>query len=211
VSRSFGLKEVNKNFTGPTIEAFTPQSPLIFWEPGLNPFPVRFDVNIQIYSNRYATAHQFGSFEIRAAFGLLLFLYISLMIQPNELRINNLVRYIEGAYDSSSGHGRIERILGKHVRLRGKGSEYKVSDISPILLTEEWLLRFGFTQINAGVWQPEVEVNSPQPRQSFVLELLEGGLHYSAYESQMYSVQIEWVHQLQNLYFALVGEELQIK
>lgn len=72
----------------------------------------------------------------------------------------------------------------------------------PIPLTEEWLLRFGFENnyiqyewTNWGMW-------------------VEKGLAYEYIVSHGFAntkselISIKYVHQLQNLYFALTGEEL---
>ncbi len=77
------------------------------------------------------------------------------------------------------------------------GSEWNAE---PIPLTEEWLLKFGFEKINHRIdgiiykkaWLRLTEVLMADWR---------GG----------YIGRIECVHQLQNLYFALTGEELTIK
>lgn len=75
-------------------------------------------------------------------------------------------------------------------------------DFHPIPLTEEWLLKFGFDSHKSSK------------------ELLFGSL--ICLERQMnelfivnpfdkHQYKIDYVHQLQNLYFALTGEELEIK
>ncbi len=66
---------------------------------------------------------------------------------------------------------------------------------TPIPLTEEWLVKFGF-----GV---EVFVNGTE------FSVVDGiaSLNYR----EMEVMKIKYVHQLQNLYFALSGEELTIK
>lgn len=77
----------------------------------------------------------------------------------------------------------------------------------PILLTEEWLLKFGF------------EVNRPYSDtysiDEFIIKVMgDIGFDYVQmdYEGSLDPViQVKHVHQLQNLYFALTGEELTIK
>jgi hypothetical protein len=74
----------------------------------------------------------------------------------------------------------------------------------PIPLTEEWLLKFGFEVddhlMNPDDW-PYVdyiknEVRISEPNYSF------------AFYGRDNELEIKYVHQLQNLYFALTGEEL---
>jgi len=73
--------------------------------------------------------------------------------------------------------------------------------IIPIQLTEEWLLKFGL--IN-GVF-PDIEYFSVEGLNSMPESY---GLYY---ENDWTAISIEYVHQLQNLYFALTNTELEIK
>lgn len=75
---------------------------------------------------------------------------------------------------------------GVHV---GYGKCYTYDEISPIPLTEEWLLRFGFKKGVKG-WFKTMERN------------LKFNLY--TYNRDCYKS----VHQLQNLYFALTGTHL---
>lgn len=71
----------------------------------------------------------------------------------------------------------------------------------PILLTEEWLFKFGFEK-----------VNHIQLGELFILQWLRIKPKYMFAQWRGASVgKIEYVHQLQNLYFALTGEELIFK
>jgi hypothetical protein len=68
-------------------------------------------------------------------------------------------------------------------------------DIKPIILTEEWLLKLGFDiNIPYGWFYRGFKLNK-----NFSYELIGD------------AIKIKYVHQLQNLYFALTGEELTIK
>jgi hypothetical protein len=72
----------------------------------------------------------------------------------------------------------------------------------PIPLTEEWLERFGFD---------EIEMSTPiayKTKNGFRIKEDERG-YWMQYKHGM--TIIKHVHSLQNLYFALTGEELQIK
>lgn len=94
----------------------------------------------------------------------------------------------------------------------------------PIPLTEEWLLKFGFTSEGEGneAWldlKNEIENNKIQLRTWVNFECFEefGGtafLMLENYEGVDYTTIIprkfQYVHQLQNLYFALTGEELSL-
>ena len=99
--------------------------------------------------------------------------------------------------------------IGNHVILKGR--EYQVDafdiykmaendendEVQPIPLTEEWLLKFGFDSDGDEFWEKGgVQV----------------GYHYGEENGFIHiRQQIEYVHQLQNLYFALTRKELEIK
>ena len=70
--------------------------------------------------------------------------------------------------------------------------------IVPIPLTKEWLLKFGFIWKNYGL------------RKELMCIREEGSLFtmYLSNESNPFPVGLKYVHQLQNLHFALTGEEL---
>jgi hypothetical protein len=83
-------------------------------------------------------------------------------------------------------------------------------DLSPILLTEEWLKKFGFFEKYKSVhsqWSLNgfaVQQTSDQDDDGNTIPQEE--VFY--YE---WNFEVKHVHQLQNLYFALTGEELIIK
>lgn len=76
-------------------------------------------------------------------------------------------------------------------------------ELSPIPLTPEWLERFGFTMINDdGLWQsPHDELFQIQD------EYLNGGFGH-IWDATFTEAAIEYIHQVQNLHFALTGTEL---
>jgi len=82
--------------------------------------------------------------------------------------------------------------------------KWEMKDFKPIPLTEEWLLKFGFKKFenyeiyNKGDFQ--CDKTQPEQEEEGYWFFIEG-----------YAVNIKYVHQLQNLYFVLCGEELIIK
>lgn len=85
--------------------------------------------------------------------------------------------------------------------------DFGFKSISPIPITEEWLLKMGFIEDSVQYEDQEdfyffkkdvfyIDGNSLQP--------YDAGFPIANYK-------IEHVHQLQNLYFALTGEELEFK
>lgn len=77
-------------------------------------------------------------------------------------------------------------------------------NIHGIPLTEELLLKFGFVNFMGGYWELEDRITILQSpgKLNFLLSI---GTEYTTGQP------FESVHQLQNLYFALTGEELTIK
>lgn len=74
---------------------------------------------------------------------------------------------------------------------------HRTNDIKPIPLTEEWLLKFGFKKDNNFTWV-KIEMELMQRDDGFWIWL----------GADLY---LKYVHQLQNLYHALTGNELEIK
>jgi len=118
-------------------------------------------------------------------------------MKASELRIGNFVTTIDDKIICTSVKG----FYGFPVNTGIINHNNSVNDfeyLKPIPLTEEWLLKFGFEQKNGiKCWVNEdVEI---------CFETLAN--YYRLYPR---TNKIKYVHQLQNLYFALTGEELTI-
>ena len=77
--------------------------------------------------------------------------------------------------------------------------------LNPILLTEEWLLKFGFIKLgyNYEFWDSSMwSVKQHKNKNSWWL---------LSCNEEVDCIRLNYVHQLQNLYFALTGEELKLK
>ena len=125
-------------------------------------------------------------------------------MKANELRIGNWVKW---NYEESSDGNAYPVEFG-----------YELDDIKnnpnivePIPLTEEWLVKFGFDK--------EEEYDEGKVI-DYRMTLMKNSLEFvSFWESEditgvnqyQTGVDVEYVHQLQNLYFALTGTELEIK
>ena len=85
--------------------------------------------------------------------------------------------------------------------------EEDVKDVSPIELTEEWLLKFGFTKHNMEGYEVHFKYNHPKLHSGIT------ALYNANFSIKLDDVArgVKYVHQLQNLYFALTGNELNIK
>jgi hypothetical protein len=95
------------------------------------------------------------------------------------------------------------------------------SDVEPIPITEEWLLKFGFEkQIDYQQREEEWGILSKSNQRMALGIYNHTGEKYLDYWCATFREDvgcgwsdlndIEYVHQLQNLYFALTGEELSI-
>ena len=79
------------------------------------------------------------------------------------------------------------------------------SGFEPIPLTEEWLVKFGVLE-GFGIGLYHININDI----NILMIDLKGGFADIGDEVTL-KYNIKYVHQLQNLYFALTGEELTIK
>lgn len=123
------------------------------------------------------------------------------MITLQELRIGNIIE--SGIVDGIHPNGVIE-VINKN---GAREFLHHLSLEKPIPLTEEWLLRFGFEKQEADTDFKYIYRNA----QCRVSENNDGFLSYWPEEMWGFSVDIQYVHQLQNLNFALTGEELKVK
>jgi len=80
---------------------------------------------------------------------------------------------------------------------------------SPIPLNDKWLLNFGFEvdDINWEYWKELDKFSLMYDARSCVVYINDG----YGYEGASIPNTIKYVHQLQNLYFALTNEELTLK
>lgn len=118
-------------------------------------------------------------------------------MKATELRIGNLIEYkIEDKLDERKEWWKVSKVDFQD--LTWLDSNPEDSDFRPIKITEEWLLKFGFVKKEIGYSKlTEME-------QCFLISF---GKHTSV-NGIKFNNEIKTVHQLQNLYFALTGEEL---
>jgi len=133
-------------------------------------------------------------------------------MDARELRIGNYIQYfgnvvqVEGIVNESNGFG-LQLNGGDFASINSNSLEHDP-------LTEEWLLRFGFVK--------EVEYKKKINFSRFHLFQISASNPYNDNENEfkvnfyqskqcVELCRIKYVHQLQNLYFALTGEELTLK
>jgi len=125
-------------------------------------------------------------------------------MKANELRIGNLV-YSELDYCDIA----ITGILQTDVY--SKSGFAPVEYYKPIPLDEEWILKFGFIKVSDNYII--IESYHYQNNECWIY-LLPDSFEFELNtmdERHNLGKQFKYVHQLQNLYFALTGEELTIK
>jgi hypothetical protein len=82
----------------------------------------------------------------------------------------------------------------------------------PIPLTEEWLLKFGFAFRKMGAGGAVfTRHNGHWYKDDIPYFAGSNGKHFDIFLQFGDGVEIQYVHQFQNLYFALTGEELEMK
>lgn len=111
-----------------------------------------------------------------------------MMIKANELRVGNLYLHGETIDD-----------------FKEKQIAQDLADWHPIPLTLDWLFKMGF------------EPYHMNPRLEYFYHNIQGYYPFQIYQSREghfffnENLWLKSVHQIQNLYFALTGQELQIK
>ena len=139
-------------------------------------------------------------------------------MDTNELRLGNLVYF--------KFIGKYVNILGLNAYETPKGIEYKISCkeginlyceplsvLSPIEITEEILLKFGFAKIRQANDNSSyiISLNSKRTLQINELDNAHAWLcddFTTIFKEYVFLSQPKYLHELQNLYFTLTGSEL---
>jgi hypothetical protein len=122
-------------------------------------------------------------------------------MKSTELRVGNIVKYAKGVYAFAGEETEIGNII------QGETDFYE-----PIPITEEWLLKFGFTKDNYGTFY--IKEFDKDKNWLWVKIQKDGiGVALNLFNEKpiTYLNTIYFVHTLQNLFFALACEELEIK
>lgn len=136
-------------------------------------------------------------------------------MKANELRmfnwVHNSINKVDFQIDCFLGHEWCTNIC----EFDSQEFDSKIEDLKPIPLTEEWLLKFGFIKVT-------YTVSLSDGGMPYHYELEGQGNHWRLYfdgrffafnerKLNLHLSHNRYVHQLQNLYFALTGEELKIR
>ena len=140
-------------------------------------------------------------------------------MEVEELRIGNLVTTVEGTKHFEK-ELEVEFLTNNNCydldapldSING----YELNKVIPILITEEWLVRFGFKRLDKGDVSAQFYIGENPLTHDWLFDLkwikdyekippypLKG---FPFYRNGLF--EVKHVHQLQNLYFALTGEEL---
>lgn len=139
-------------------------------------------------------------------YNLLCPLIYELIMKATELRIGN--------YVDCFGLSKVISVRPKKVKLEKErkkdgiiieNAPYFSLDLKPILLSEEWLLKFGFEIVFIeGFKHLKIEIGD-----NYLLLMERNDLpKYSFWIDNLNLGFVKHVHQLQNLFFALTGKEL---
>lgn len=126
------------------------------------------------------------------------------MIQAQELRINNLLKRADDSVFS---------VGANDIKIISEWNNPFAPLPEPIPLTEEWLVKFGFIADNYGVFYKTKDCSN---NSNSIIDLwakkclveqfdISIGQEFGDTHNLCF---IKYVHQLQNIYFALTGEEL---
>lgn len=128
-------------------------------------------------------------------------------MKASELRIGN---WVKNTWSSDQAMQVYPMMISQIATLEKEQNGENASNIQALPITQEWLEKFGF-------------IEDPEDHWSMILTLGKCTNQYlstsftrnnvTLYDRQKLStgIHVAYVHQLQNLYFALTGEELTIK
>jgi hypothetical protein len=140
------------------------------------------------------------------------------MIKVNELRIGNLISY------KNKKVGYVSNITTmfpdiNHIRISGQREfYYNLKYIKPIPLTVGWLLKFGFEKAEND-YRIQIQKDDGKGNTDYWIWVSTGinnetnkfNVLLVSQEGDWFNSKNKYVHQLQNLYFGLTGDELKIK
>ena len=133
-----------------------------------------------------------------------------MIMEPTELRIGNFIQYNSPdhsiCFDLVVGINYSDDFHVHMVELHGR-TPININGISPIPITPEWLERLGFE------WDIYYQGYCDG---NYIVNIRENGTISFAYgkrrhDEMQFLPYIKYVHQLQNLYHAITGNELKIK
>ena len=128
-------------------------------------------------------------------------------MEAKELRIGNWVN-LYGDYDSQvTGLTNTKKVWCVN-NPHDENCAWETTQIKPIPLTEEWLLKFGFDD---GINDYLAFCRFKKGNFVVVREQDIYSYPYEDYEGNEFDLELKHIHQLQNLYHSLTGNELTLQ
>lgn len=127
-------------------------------------------------------------------------------MKAKDLRVGNLVKQPDRI-------GKVQEIWSDAVRLEGFNNGYSYGYTEPIPLAEKWLLKLGFNRVYHKLTGEHSHLPSHFNLNGFRIdvEYYCGSEEVCYYEFNLYpNADLKYVHQLQNLFFAITGQELEL-
>lgn len=136
----------------------------------------------------------------------------------NELRIGNWVQYKDGDVSVIEAMPSKDVVCISGLTDSSINGIYELRFLQPIKLTEEWLIKFGFEKDENEFTLPKFKgfIKSyydicVRCSKDFCDLVLTENLGNNETYSIILPQKLKYIHQLQNLYFALTGLELELK
>ena len=131
-------------------------------------------------------------------------------MEARELRIGNLIKSGNGIYKVVAVSVQGVEIMIPYDKDVNSQSGHILNSastiINPIPLTEEWLVKLGFNY--GGIW---IELMGLMSYGRILQHKGMGAKSTAFYINEQFIANIQYLHELQNLYFALTGTELETK
>jgi len=129
-------------------------------------------------------------------------------MKANVLRIGNHIEYyMEDSQDERQKWWELDVVDAEtilHFQSYPDDTDYR-----PIPLTEEWLIKFGFEKDDTGVDMFDQDYHEWYQKEFPIIGVLcQSSDKEYLFDENTDKLRIKYVHQLQNLYFALTSEEL---
>ena len=124
------------------------------------------------------------------------------MIQIKELRIGNFISPMGKSVTKVEGFDIYNDMI-----LSSDFAERKNDFFEPIPITEEWLLKFGFKD-RSGTLKNEMSYGIEIGKMEIAWYRQDNKTRFQTIENGFIMKYVTYVHELQNLYFALTGNDL---
>ncbi len=134
------------------------------------------------------------------------------MIDVKELRIGNIAETPDGWVHPIAAIYLYENVSFDLHGLGAGFKSFKINEIKPIPITREWLLKLGFELSEGCTSDFEIKIGKDTLRTS---PLSDKNPTLQSDEDNEFNIialrKIKYIHQLQNLFYCLTGEELKLQ